>query len=536
MSTRVGIIGAGPGGLASAMLLSASGCEVTVFERRDRVGGRTGSITAGGFTFDIGPTFFLYPRVLEEIFAATGHNLREQIDLRRVDPHYHLVFEQGGELRATHDLPRMQRLLAELSPADAANLPRFLEDNRGKFAAFRPILESPFHSAFDLLRPSLLKAAFKVRPHASVHRDLCRYFSDPRLQLAFGFQSKYLGMSPFQCPSLFTILSFLEYEFGVWHPMGGCNAVMQAMARLCRDQGVDLRLAEPVEALDFDGRRVSAIHTNRGVHPFDAVVINADFAYTMRRLVPNALRRRWSDRRIQRAQFSCSTFMLYLGIEGSYPELEHHTIWLTKDYAGNIREIVDHKLSANPSFYIQNAARTDPTLAPPGHSTLYCLFPVSHQCDGIDWTREAPRMRELAFGQMARLGLSDLRKRIRFERMITPADWQDKFRLHLGATFNLAHNLGQMLHRRPRNRYDDLDNVYLVGGGTHPGSGLPVIFESARISSRLLLEDHGIPIHWPGQTGQAAKYSGRPTHASAEVATTEQEEGDGRDMGTILTA
>jgi phytoene desaturase len=227
--------------------------------------------------------------------------------------------------------------------------------------------------------------------------------------------------------------------------------------------------------------------------------------------------------------------MLYLGIEGSYPDLEHHTIWLTKDYECNIRDIMGHTLSANPSFYIQNAVRTDPTLAPPGHSTLYCLFPVPHQCDGIDWTREAPRMRELAFRQMAKIGLDDLQKRIRFEKVITPADWRGEFCLHRGATFNLAHSLGQMLHRRPHNRYEDLCNVYLVGGGTHPGSGLPVIFESARISSRLLLEDHGIPLDWPGQTGQAAKYAGRPVQAPA-VATTEQEEGDGRDMGTTLTA
>lgn len=535
MSARVGIIGAGPGGLASAMLLASSGCEVTVFESRDHVGGRTGRITADGFTFDIGPTFFLYPRVLEEIFAATGHRLRDRIDLRRVDPYYHLVFEQGGELKATHDLAGMQRMMAQLSPADAANLPRFLEDNRGKFEAFRPILESPFNSALDLLRPSLLKAAFKVRPHASVHGDLCRFFSDPRIQLAFGFQSKYLGMSPFQCPSLFTILSFLEYEYGVWHPIGGCNAVMQAMARICRDLGVDVRLADPVRALDFEGRRVSALRTTSGTHTFDAVVINADFAHTMRRLVPDALRRRWNDRRIHRAQFSCSTFMLYLGIEGSYPDLEHHTIWLAKDYECNIREIAENTLSANPSFYIQNAVRTDPTLAPPGHSTLYCLFPVSHQCDRIDWTREAPRMRELAFRQMARLGLGDLPKRIRFEKIITPADWQGEFHLHRGATFNLAHSLGQILHRRPHNRYEDLDNVYLVGGGTHPGSGLPVIFESARISSRLLLEDRRIPVHWPGQTGRTAKYAGRADPAPAVAPTTEQEKGDGRDMGTILT-
>ena len=520
---RVIVVGAGPGGLASAMLLAASGCDVTVFEKHGRVGGRTATVGGDGFKFDLGPTFFLYPRVIEEVFAACGRDLRREVELVRLDPQYHLVFEAGGDLRATADAQRMRAQLAALSPADADAFPRFLADNRGKLATFRPILESPFSSPLDLVRPSVLKALAKLRPLSSVEQDLRRYFADPRVRLAFSFQSKYLGMSPFQCPSLFTILSFLEYEHGVWHPIGGCGAVTAAMADACRDMGVDIRLNEPVEAVALRGRTVTGVRTASGEHAADAVVINADFAAAMKRLVPDAARRRWTDDKLNAKRYSCSTFMLYLGVEGRFDHLEHHTIWLARDYEENLKDIEQRRcLSKTPSFYVCNPGRTDPTLAPPGCSALYCLVPVAHQCESIDWTRDAGAFRALLLRQMEKVGVTGLEKRIRFERMVTPRDWEYDYSIYRGATFNLAHNLGQMLHRRPNNRFEDLDNVYLVGGGTHPGSGLPVIFESARISSRLLLEDHDVPFYWPGQTGEAAKYATRGQRLPAPVVAEEE--------------
>ena len=493
MRRTVNIIGAGPGGLAAAMLLARSGCDVRLFERHTRVGGRTSSLCGGGHTFDLGPTFFLYPRVLEEIFVACGRDLRREVELVRLDPQYRLIFEQGGELRATPDVARMEQQIAALAPRDAGQFRRFLDDNRGKLAAFRPILESPFASRADLLRPSVLAALPSLHPLRSVDSDLRRYFSDPRVRLAFSFQSKYLGMSPFRCPSLFTILSFLEYEHGVWHPVGGCGAVTAAMGRACAEMGVQIHLGEEVRGLQFDGHRAAAVETATGRYDADALVINSDFCDTMVRLVPDGLRRRWTDRKIASKRFSCSTFMMYLGIEGSYAELDHHTIWLAADYQTNLCDIEDrHCLSENPSFYVQNPSRTDPTLAPKGCSSLYVLVPVTHCARGIDWQKQAPRFREKVLRQLRKVGVDDIERRIRFERVLTPDQWRRDHRIYRGATFNLAHGLGQMLHRRPHNRFEDLDNVYLVGGGTHPGSGLPVIFESARISTRLLLKDLGV--------------------------------------------
>ena len=500
---RVVIVGAGPGGLASAMLLAKAGAQVTVVERRATVGGRTSTMETDGFRFDIGPTFFLYPRVLREIFTACGYSLDEELPMERLDPQYRLVF--GGRegnatthLDATADVERMKQAIAAISPDDATRLENYFRDNRKKLERFAPILQTPFESWTDLARVEMLKLLPLMRPWRSLDSDLRKHFKDERIRLGFSFQSKYLGMSPFSCPSLFSILSFLEYEHGVFHPIGGCGAVTRAMARIAEQMGVTILRECAVKEIVTEGRRAVAVKTERETLPTDAVVVNADFAQAMKRLIPNHLRRKWSDAKIASKRYSCSTYMLYLGIDGRFDELPHHTIYLSAKYRENLNDIErDHRLTLeDPSFYVQNACVTDETLAPKGMSTLYVLVPVTHESSNVSWKEQEPQLRQAALRQLEKLGLHDVEKRIRVERSLTPQSWKSEFGLHLGATFSMAHSLDQMLHLRPHNRFEDVDGVYLVGGGTHPGSGLPVIFESARISARLLLEDLKMEPRW----------------------------------------
>jgi phytoene desaturase len=490
---RVVVVGAGPGGLAAAMLLRAAGAEVTVLERGDEVGGRTGAIRRDGFTFDIGPTFFLYPDILREIFAVCGRSFDDEVETVRLDPMYRLRFADGAALDATADVERLAAQVARIDPADARNVAAYLDENARKFALFKPILQRPFHGYGSLVRADMARAFPLFRPWLTVDQDLRRWFRNPDVRLAFSFQSKYLGMSPFKCPSLFTIVAHVEYGFGVHHPIGGCNAIPRAMARVAAEMGVDIRLSEPVERVTFAGRRATGAVTAGGAYPADAVVVNGDFATAMKALTPDRLRRRWTDARIDAKRYSCSTFMLYLGVEGTFPALAHHTIALSADYLANIREIDAGLAPEDPTIYVQNASVTDPTLAPPGCSALYVLVPVGNLSGGVDWKALAPAYRDKTLDRLERLCGAEIRPRIRTEVMVTPEDWQAQLGVFRGATFNLAHNLGQMLHWRPRNRFEDFERVYLTGGGTHPGSGLPTIFESARIASRLVAEDLGLP-------------------------------------------
>ena len=492
MSKQTIIIGAGPGGLASAILLASAGVKVKILERLPIIGGRTSSIEADGFKFDLGPTFFLYPRVLEEIFRAAGTSIRNEVEMIRLDPQYRIQFGAGGKLDCASDIGAMEKQIAALCPQDAPGFRRFLDENRTKLRLMEPCLETPFLGWQDLLQTRLLKMLPMLRPHQSVDTYLKRFFSDERVRLAFCFQSKYLGMSPFRCPSLFSILSFLEYEYGVWHPVGGCAAVTAAMARVAERLGVEICLNEPVEEIVFTGRRAVGARTTTGTHRADAVVVNADFARAMEKLVPDRLRRRWTNKKLAKKKYSCSTFMMYLGVEGEFG-LPHHTIHISGNYGQNLDEIENqHVLSADPSFYVQNACVTDSTLAPRGKSSLYVLAPVTHQHPNVDWAREKTSFRKRLLQQISKAGYGNIESKIRYERVITPAEWDTRYEIYRGATFNLAHTLDQMLHLRPHNRFEDLDGMYLVGGGTHPGSGLPVIFESARISSKLLLDDLGI--------------------------------------------
>lgn len=500
----VAVIGAGPGGLGAALLLAASGVRVTIYESQPVIGGRSARLTLKSrpgdeYHFDRGPTFFLMPYVLDEIFAASGRRLADYAELTRLDPMYRLVIGSPGgaaptTIDCTQDVAEMSRRLAALDPRDGANFPRFIADNRAKLSVFEPVLRKPFRTATDLLDPALLRAAPRLKPLTSVHGYLSGYFRDPRVRLALSFQTKYLGMSPYKCPSLFSILPLIEYEYGIWHVRGGLNRLMHAMADACTELGVTIRCGQPATGIAFEGRRAVGVQAGGTTHAHEHVLINADASWAISNLIPSSLRRglgAWSDKRLQNMDYSCSTYMLYLGLDRAV-DLPHHTISISSRYEENLRDITeDLRLSAEPSLYVCNPSRLDPTLAPPGHSALYVLVPTPNLKAGIDWNASAARLREQALDKVSALAGFDVRGHIVAERAFTPSDWQ-AMNIAYGATFNLAHGLMQMLHRRPQHELAGVQNVWLAGGGTHPGSGLPVIFLSSQIAAKQLCQRMGV--------------------------------------------
>ena len=497
---KVAIIGAGPGGLASALLLAKSGVDVTVFERSSAVGGRNKVFDRDGFKFDLGPTFFHYPEVIEDIFKAIGLDAHDELNLHKLDLNYRLIFGQGGQLDCTSDLDEMTERIRALSGDNNANaFRRYVADNRVKLHKSKACLQEPWYGPTDLLSKRAMRVAGVLRPQRSVAGDLMKLFDDDRLMLAMSFQTKYLGMSPFNCPSLFTMLAFLEYEYGIFHPIGGLGSVSERMASIAKDLGVTFRMNEAVESVIMDGKTIKGVRTGKGEFFADKVVMNADFAQGMTQLFPDSVRKKWTNKKLDGKKYSCSTFMLYLGIDKTYEDLPHHQIYASANYQKNLEDIEkNHKQTwDDPSVYVQNACVVDPSLAPEGCSTVYALVPVSHIHENIDWSKEKDAYRDRVLEQIEeKLGFEGLRDHIVTEMVITPEDWGDH--CYRGAVFNLAHGLDQMLWRRPKNQFDEINNLYLVGGGTHPGSGLPVIYESARISSKLLLDSLGIIPDWNG--------------------------------------
>ena len=492
------IVGAGPGGLAAALLLAHSGLKVRVVEKAPYIGGRTRIVEHDGFKFDNGPTFFHFPEVIEEIFQAIGRDAHEELGLIPLDPSYRLVFGKGGQIDATCDLEAMtERVRALSGDKDAEGFKRYITENRRKLDRSRGCLQSPWKGPSDLLTKRSMSAATVLRPWASVASDLERLFEDERVRLAMSFQTKYLGMSPFHAPSLFTILAFLEYEHGIFHAKGGLGSITTRMGEIAKEMGVQFELETEVDEVIIEGKTVKGVRTNDVDYMADKVIMNADFAHAMTTMIPNQKRKKWSDRKLQKKSYSCSTFMLYLGVDKLYDE-PHHQIYASADYENSLKDIDNHKIPWNdPSIYVQNACITDPSMAPDGQSTLYVLVPVPNTDPSIVWDDVKEEYAELILDQMAHLGFTNLREHLVSKTIVTPDDWGASS-IYRGAVFNLAHGLDQMLWRRPQNRFEELNGLYLVGGGTHPGSGLPTIFESARISSKLVIADLGVPVDWNG--------------------------------------
>ncbi|MFW6413997.1 MAG: phytoene desaturase family protein [Verrucomicrobiota bacterium] len=360
-----------------------------------------------------------------------------------------------------------------------------------------PCLKNPYSSLTSFLSADLLKAVPYLSVGRSLYDTLYNYFEDPKMTLSFTFQSKYLGMSPWDCPGLFAMLSYMEQRSGIYHVQGGLSRISQKMAETAQANGAKIHLGTPVRKL-LVGRHkdVTGIELKDGEKVrADEVIINADFAHAMTNLVPDDILRKYRPEKLRKKSFSCSTYMMYLGLDKIY-DMPHHTIVFADNYKRNVEEVFNSKiLSDDISFYVRNASVTDATLAPSGKSAVYILVPVPNMRGEIDWQVEAPKLRQRVLDALAeKTSMTDIEKHIEKEHTVTPFDWEQEHDVYCGATFNLIHSLGQMLYFRPHNKFEELKNCYLVGGGTHPGSGLPTIYESGRIASDMISNLYGVDI------------------------------------------
>jgi len=477
------------------MILAHKGFDVTVFEKEGQPGGRNGCLEVDGYKFDIGPTFLMMKFVLDDLFKQVGRNIDDYLVSTRLAPMYRLMFDDIS--MDVYDQPHHDKLKANLGrhfPTDAQGLDRFMKREQARFDKILGCLTTPYDTLASMVRWKTLSALPSMSLGKSLFQVLGEYFPTERARVAFTFQSKYLGMAPWRCPGFYAMIPFVEHRYGVYHTRGGLSEISVAMAKVATEMGATFRYRTPVQHLLLDGRKVKGVVLADGREErADAVVVNADFGYAATKLVPPGTLRRWSEKSLAKKHFSVSTFMLYLGVKKTY-DVPHHTILFAKDYIKNIDDLEAGQWpEGNASFYVRNATVNDPTLAPPGCSALYVLLPAPNNRARLDWPAMRQRIRDYCIGQMkSRLGMTDLEENIVVERTFTPDNWEKDFNVYIGATFNLGHQLGQMLYWRPHNRFEELDNMYVVGGGTHPGSGLPTIYESGRISAGIICERFGL--------------------------------------------
>jgi len=487
------VVGAGLGGVSCASILAHRGFKVTIVEKDDRPGGRNVPVELGDYSFDLGPTFLMMKFILDNIFRETGRRVEDYLDLVRLEPMYRLIFDEFS-LEFSNDPEKTKAQIASAFPGAEDGFDRYMNEEEKVFQYLFPCLQKAYSSWTSLLTPVFLKALPHLKLTRTVMENVTDYFDDERLGVAFSFQSKYLGMSPWTCPAVFTMLSYIEHAYGIYHVQGGINRVPASLAQVAEEEGAEILLNSPVSHVRTTNGAATGVELEDGrTIEADEVVLNADFGYAASELLPHQRLGRWRPDRLRDKPFSCSTFMMYLGLDREV-DLPHHNIVFAEDYRSNLADIFERKVIGDElSYYVRNATVTDPNLAPEGHSAIYVLVPVPNNKSTIDWDRRKAPFRKRVLDRLEELeALKGLRENIQRERIVTPDDWENDYNVYLGATFNLAHTLSQMMYFRPKNRFEGLDNCYLVGGGTHPGSGIPTILESGRISANLICDKYGV--------------------------------------------
>lgn len=484
------VIGAGLGGIATAARLARAGFQVTVLEKNAAPGGRCSQLRRDGHRFDLGPTLFLMPQVFAETYAALGERMEDHLDLRRIDPTYTIHFPDGANLRLTSALPELQAQVEALEPGAFQGLLEYLaQGGRHYRLALERFIGRNFDGLLDYFSPRNLPLLLQMRALVHHYDDTARYFKHPRLRAAFTFQDMYLGLSPYEAPATYSLLQYTELADGVWFPMGGLYRVVETLVAIAEGLGVRFRYNAPAAAIEVERDRATAVRLESGERlAGEVVVANADLPYVYRHLLPED----GNARRLERLKYTCGALTFYWGVRGTCAPLGHHNVFLADDYRASFDRIfVDLDLPEEPSFYIHAPARTDPAAAPPGDDSLMVLVPVGHlnERSPQDWHRLRQRARRAVLDRLARLGLPDLEQRLKFEVAYTPLEWKAAFNLERGAAFGLSHHFRQVGYLRPQNRHARYRNLYFVGASTHPGTGLPIVLLSARLTTERVLAD-----------------------------------------------
>jgi len=491
------VIGSGFGGLAAAIRLQARGINVTLLEKNEAVGGHAAQLVRDGYTFDMGPSLITAPDIIQRVFSAAGRDLDDYLDLIKLEPFYRIYYHDGTYLDYTDDPQRMKAQMAQFNPGDAANYDRFMEESGELYNAVinEGLGSSPFMDWNTMLR--FLPRALRLNALYPVHTFVRRHFRDPRHRFAFSFHPLFIGGNPFNAPSVYLMIPYLERKGGVWFAKGGMYSLVRAFRQVFEEIGGTVRVNTPAREIMIDGGGVSGVRTDDAVIPADVVVSNADFAHTHRELIHPRHRVKWTDANVEHLDYSMSAFLIYLGVNTQYPKLKHHTLILSDRYKELVHDIFERKiLPEDFSMYLHVPTRTDPGMAPEGHESMYVLVPVANLRSGIAWDeiKHSFANRILTFLERE-FGLEGLSQHIEVMETFTPEDFQAERNSFAGSAWGVQPKLTQTAIFRPHNRSEDVDGLYFVGASTHPGAGVPGVLLTAETTDGVIAGDLDLASH-----------------------------------------
>lgn len=489
MKKKIIVIGSGFGGLGAASRLLSAGHDVTVLEKRDKPGGRAYVYEIDGFKFDGGPTVITAPFMFDDIFAAAGKKREDYIEFVPCDPFYRIFDADGKAFDYNNDHEFTLEEIRKRNPEDVAGYEKFIKTTKAIFdKGFVELADQPFLKFTDMLKvaPDLIK----LQSYKTVYQYVKKFVKDDFLRRCFSFHPLLVGGNPFDTTSIYAMIHYLEREWGVHYAMGGTGAIVKALTTLIEEQGGRIHTSTEVdEILVTNGKATGVRLKNGDVLEADEVVSNADVAFTYKNLINPKHRKKYTDRKIERTRYSMSLFVIYFGTKKRYLDsgLAHHNIILGERYKGLLKDIFHNKKLADDfSLYLHMPTITDPSMAPEGCEGFYVLSPVPHLDADTDWNEMAPKYRDAIMNFLEENYLPDLQENIIAEHYIDPLHFRDVLNSYKGSAFSVEPVLTQSAWFRPHNKSEDVDNLYFVGAGTHPGAGLPGVLSSSIIAENLI--------------------------------------------------
>ncbi|MCQ4086713.1 NAD(P)/FAD-dependent oxidoreductase [Saccharibacillus sp. JS10] len=498
MSKKVIVIGSGVAGLASAIRLQNAGYQVEIYEKGSTPGGKMNRIELdGGYKFDLGPSIVMMPEIYREVFEVCGRDPDDYIPMKKLDPIYRAYFSDipHQPFDISSDMTQLTRTIESISEDDAAGFFQYMHDIYQKFMiAKHHILSRPFRKRSDFYNLPMLKKALKLKPYDTADKFVGRYIKDKRLRQMISFQTLYIGISPLTSPSFYTMIPMLQFLYGVWFIKGGMYTMALSMERLFKELGGVIHYGKDVQQIAIQNQKAEGIVVDGQTIYSDYVLCNADFPYAIKQLVQDKPSKgKFTDEKVDSMEYSCSCFLLYLGMDRKYEETDHvHNFIFNEDLDQNLKDIFDGKKLTNASFYVYIASKADSSMAPEGKDGLYILMPVTNATESkYEWNEETVAYyRSYILNELKKIrGFENVENEIVTETHITPMDFKNKFNAHNGAAFGLQPILKQSNHYRPQSKASDCENLYFTGSSTHPGAGVPIVLLSAKIASQELIQD-----------------------------------------------
>lgn len=494
MSKKVAVIGSGFGGLGIALRLQAQGYNVEIFEKNEMAGGHANQIKEKGYTFDMGPSLITAPEILKSLFDTVGKKLEDVLDLHYLDPFYRVYFHDKSFIDYNSDREAMIEQLSKFNEKDGQAYDKFIEFSKEIYKAVivDGLGAESFHKFSMMIKtmPKFIKTA-AILPG---YMQAARFFKDWRSRFLFSFHPLFIGGNPFRVPSIYLMISYLEKEGGVWYSTGGMYALVQAIVDAFTEKGGKVHLKSEVDEIITENKKIKGIRVNGKEHNFDIVVSNGDVTHTNSKLLRNAGIKKWNEEKLKKADYSMSSFVLYLGTKKKYPELLHHTLILSPRYKELVKDIFDnHVLPDDFSMYLHVPSKTDPSMAPEGCESMYVLAPVTNLANPIDWSVEGEKFANKIVEYLEHeFGMEGLKENIDYISWFSPEDFKNKRNSYLGSPWGLEPSLLQTAYFRPHNKNPEIKNMYYVGAGTHPGAGVPGVLLSAETTEKLVVEENPV--------------------------------------------